>query len=147
MIIADDIEAVARKMELDRPILLGHSMGGMVAQVLLRRSPSAYRGAILCATSPAFGQSEGEFQRRFVAAQLTPLDAGVTMSELAENSFDRVAGPEGAENPYRSPVSTFASTPNSTYRAAVQCLTTFNEKANLSTIGVPVLCLAGELVI
>jgi pimeloyl-ACP methyl ester carboxylesterase len=37
-----------------------------------------------------------------------------------------------------------ASTPASTYRAAVRCLVTFDERANLPNIRVPVLCLAGE---
>jgi pimeloyl-ACP methyl ester carboxylesterase len=34
--------------------------------------------------------------------------------------------------------------PAETYRAAVQCLAGFDERANLGSIRVPVLCLAGE---
>ena len=38
----------------------------------------------------------------------------------------------------------YALTPEATYRAAVQCLVTFDERANLAAIKVPVLCLAAE---
>jgi pimeloyl-ACP methyl ester carboxylesterase len=41
-------------------------------------------------------------------------------------------------------VEVMAAVPASTYRAAVQCLVTFDERANLADIRVPVLCLAGE---
>ena len=34
--------------------------------------------------------------------------------------------------------------PEETYRAAVRCLVTFDERENLSKIAVPVLCLAGD---
>ena len=41
-------------------------------------------------------------------------------------------------------IETMAATPASTYRAAVHCLVGFDERANLPSIRIPVLCLAGE---
>ena len=66
-----------------RPVLVGHSMGGMVAQTALRRRPNAYRAAVLACTSPAFGSRTDEFQKKFVADRLAPLGAGKTMADLA----------------------------------------------------------------
>jgi hypothetical protein len=43
---------------------------------MLRRRPSDYAAAVLSCTSPAFGNPEGDFQKKFVAARLAPLDAG-----------------------------------------------------------------------
>src|SRR5262249_8634575 len=40
---------------------------------------------------------------------------------------------------------TMAGVAECTYRAAVNCLVAFDERANLPRIGTPVLCLAGEL--
>ena len=37
-----------------------------------------------------------------------------------------------------------SAVPAATYRAAVRCLVGFDERANLSKIAVPVLCLAGD---
>jgi len=34
--------------------------------------------------------------------------------------------------------------PAATYRAAVKCLVSFDERANLGAIGIPILCLATE---
>ena len=41
-------------------------------------------------------------------------------------------------------VEEYAKVPEATYRAAVQCLVTFDERANLAAIKIPVLCLAAE---
>jgi pimeloyl-ACP methyl ester carboxylesterase len=41
-------------------------------------------------------------------------------------------------------VEEYAKVPEASYRAAVQCLVTFDERANLSGIKVPALCLAAE---
>src|SRR5260370_36404234 len=79
--LAQDVEAVIA--HLDRPVVVGHSMGGMIAQTMLRRRPQSYRAAVLACTSPAFGNSSGEFQKKFLTDRLGPLDSGRSMPELA----------------------------------------------------------------
>ena len=144
--LAADVEAAITARGLDRPVLLGHSMGGMVVQTLLRRRPDAYAAAILCATSPAFGNPSGEFQQRFVAARMKPLDEGRTMADMAPETFAALAGPRGAETPWRDhAIAVLGETPSRTFRAAVRCLVTFDERASLGAIRVPTLCLAGEV--
>lgn len=57
---ADDAAAVCRVLQLDRPIAVGYSMGGAVAQLLWRRHPRLVAGLVLCSTTPRFsGQSPG----------------------------------------------------------------------------------------
>jgi pimeloyl-ACP methyl ester carboxylesterase len=144
--LAADVEAAIAERGLERVVLLGHSMGGMVAQTLLRRRPDAYAAAILCATSPAFGNPSGEFQQKFVAARLKPLDEGRSMADMAEENFGHLTGPAGAGTPWRRhAVAVLGATPSPTFRAAVRCLVTFDERASLGAIRVPVLCLAGEV--
>ena len=82
-LLAADVEAAIADRGLERPVLLGHSMGGMVAQTLLRRRPEAYAAAVLACTSPAFGNPDGGFQQKFVSDRLGPLEAGKTMADLA----------------------------------------------------------------
>ncbi len=142
--LASDLEATVARLGLDRPVLIGHSMGGMVAQTALRRRPAGYRAAVLCCTSPAFGNQAGEFQKAFVAARLGPLDAGATMASLAASMVEGLMGP-GADPAGRAfAIEVMSAVPPPTYRAAVQCLVAFDERANLPAIRVPVLCLAGE---
>ena len=142
--LAADVEAHIARLILDRPILVGHSMGGMLAQSLLRRGPRAYRAAVLSCTSPAFGDPSGEFQKKFVADRLGPLDAGRTMAELAPAMVGAITGPAADPAGQRLAIETIAATAQRSYRAAVHCLVGFDERANLARIGVPVLCLAGE---
>src|SRR5215217_6069650 len=70
--LAADVEAAIEQRRLDRPILVGHSIGGMVAQTVLRRHPGGYCAAVLSCTSAAFGNPGGDFQKQFVADRLAP---------------------------------------------------------------------------
>ena len=75
---------------MQRPVLVGHSLGGMVAQTALRRRPDGYSAVVLVCTSPAFGNPSGEFQRKFVADRLRPLNLGKDMADLAAASLTRL---------------------------------------------------------
>ncbi len=120
-------------------------MGGMVAQTMLRRRPDAYRAAVLACTSPAFGNADGEFQKKFVADRIGPLDAGKTMADLAPGLVARMVGPAaepaGRAHRHRGDERGAASRPIARPCAASS---RFDERANLASIRVPVLCLAGE---
>jgi 3-oxoadipate enol-lactonase len=141
--LAADIEATIDRLGLACPALVGHSMGGMVAQTALRRQPDRYAAVVLACTSPAFGNASGDFQQKFVADRLAPLDAGKTMADVARG----IAGAMG-QHPDAGgralAIEAIAATAEQTYRAAVHCLVGFDERANLGAIRIPVLCLAGE---
>ena len=140
--LAEDVEVAIAGLE--RPVLVGHSMGGMVVQTMLRRSPDGYRAAVLSCTSPAFGNPSGDFQRKFVAERLAPLDAGRTMAQNAAAAADGMMGPNPDQAGRALFIEQYAAVPEATYRAAVKCLVTFDERANLPNITIPVLCLAAE---
>jgi len=142
--LAEDVETFIAKSRVDRPVLVGHSMGGMIAQTLLRRRPDGYSAAVLACTSPAFGNADGGFQKTFVADRLGPLDAGKTMADLAPSLVDRMMGPQPDQAGRALAIAIMSAVPADTYRAAVRCLVAFDERANLARIGVPALCLAGE---
>jgi 3-oxoadipate enol-lactonase len=142
--LAEDVEATIANSGVQRPVLVGHSMGGMVAQTMLRRRPDAYAAAVLACTSPAFGNADGDFQKKFVAARLGPLDAGQTMADLAPKLVQAMMGPNPNQAGRAHAIDVMARVPTDTYRAAVRCLVTFDERANLGSIRVPVLCLACE---
>jgi 3-oxoadipate enol-lactonase len=142
--LAQDVEQAIARGGLDRPVIIGHSLGGMIAQTMLRRAPHAWRAAVLFATSPAFGNASGEFQKQFLADRLGPLDAGKTLPEMAPAIVQHLIGRDCHPDGLALAVSCMAGVPESTYRAAVRCLTAFDERANLPHIRVPVLCLAGE---
>jgi 3-oxoadipate enol-lactonase len=142
--LAQDIEGTIAARNLDRPLLVGHSLGGMIAQTMLRRRPDAYGAAVLAGTSPAFGSPSGDFQKQFVAQRLAPLEAGKSMRDLANGLVDGLMGDAPDAEGRALAIEVMGSVPASTYRAAVRCLVNFDERANLMNMRLPVLCLAGE---
>ena len=142
--LAADVETAIDQLGLTRPVLVGHSMGGMVVQTALRRRPHGYAAAVLACTSPAFGSADGAFQTKFVADRIGPLDAGQTMADLAPGMVDSMIGPAADPAGRAHGVAVMSAVPADTYRAAVRCLVGFDERTNLAHIAVPVLCLAGE---
>ena len=142
--LAADVEAAIAERRLQRPVLVGHSLGGMVAQTMLRRRPHGYAAAVLCCTSPAFGNPGGDFQKKFVADRLAPLESGKRMADLAADIIGDIVGPAPDTTGLALAVDCMGAVSGETYRAAVQCLTGFDERANLASIRIPVLCLAGE---
>src|SRR3954471_9113625 len=91
--LAEDVELALRQSGLEQPVLVGHSMGGMVVQTMRRRRPDGYRAAVLSCTSPAFGNPSGDFQQKYVADRLAPLDEEYTMATLAPEAADDIIGP------------------------------------------------------
>ena len=51
------LESLIDHIGARRNVLLGHSMGGMVAQEAVALYPAKVHGLLLCATSPAFGRA------------------------------------------------------------------------------------------
>ena len=142
--LAADVEAAIASCGLEQPMLVGHSLGGMIAQTMLRRRPDAYRAAVLCCTSPAFGNPSGDFQRKFVAYRLGPIAAGQTVADLAASIVDEIIGPNPDAAARAYAIEIMSATPDDTYAAAIRCIVHFDERANLANIRVPVLCVAGE---
>lgn len=51
-VLADDAQRLVESLDLDHYILVGHSMGGKVAQLLASRHPAGLAGLVLVAPSP-----------------------------------------------------------------------------------------------
>src|SRR5262249_54145097 len=75
-----------------RPVLVGHSIGGMIVQQWLTKHPRVADAVVLAQTSPAFGKAEGDWQKQFVEARLGPLDRGETMRSLAPSLVKELVG-------------------------------------------------------
>lgn len=131
-------------LKCDSVILLGHSMGGMVAQEVVARRPDLVNRLILCGTSPSFGKPDGDWQREFIAQRTAPLDAGQSMADLAEVLVPQMVGPASLPEGVRLATHCMSQVPGSTYRRALEALVTFDRRANLPLIHVPTLLVAGE---
>jgi 3-oxoadipate enol-lactonase len=138
--LAADLDALG----IQRAVVLGHSIGGMLAQELAATAPQRVGALILSATTSVFGSRDGSFQREFVAARLGPLDAGQTMAEMAALAAPRLVGPGASADAAPALARLMAEIPAATFRSVIACLVTFDRRADLAGIRVPTLLIAGE---
>lgn len=140
-------DALARFLELpglDRPVLVGHSLGGMVVQSYLADGHPPPRGAVLAQTSPAFGGRDPAWARDFVAARLEPLERGETMRAMAPAMVEGMIG-EGADpDGVALALDAIAETPESAYRDSTLAMIGFDRREALERIAVPTLVVSGS---
>ena len=127
-----------------RNVLVGHSMGGMIAQELIAYAPAKVHALVLCATSAAFGQPDGPWQQRFLQGRLAALDAGLGMAGVAARLVPAMLAPDARPQALDAALSVMSGVPEATYRAALAAITRFDRRAQLARIAVPALCIAGE---
>jgi len=119
-------------------VLVGHSMGGLIAQETYARHPKLIKALALCFTSPAFADGSSDFTKQFIAARIGPLDEGKTMAQIAAKLIPTM----GSNSKLAEQI--MAGVPPDTYRKAVKLLTTFDRRKELASIKVPTLVVAGS---
>jgi len=141
---ARSVAATLRELGFDETVLVGHSMGGMVAQELAVCDPRVVRGLMLACTSPAFGPPGGGWQQAFLRDRLSLLEDGRGMSGLAAKLVPGMVAPGADERVIARASAVMAAVPEATYRAGLAAIVAFDRRAALADIRVPTLCLAGE---
>lgn len=124
-------------------VLVGHSMGGFIAQEAYARFPARIKGLALCFTSAAFGGGT-QFADEFIAARIAPLDQGKTLAEVAASVMPTMRGSKSDPDGLALAQTIMSGIPPQTYRKAVQLLTTFDRRNGLPDIKVPTLLVAGS---
>lgn len=142
---AQSLAALLRSQGGGRNVVLGHSMGGMIAQRAWAYAPELIHGYVLSATSAAFGKQDGDWQREFVRQRVAPLDAGRSIPEYAPEMLNKMMGPRADGPEVRLLIDTVSLMREETFRAAVAAIVTYEGRALLPTMHVPALCVAGEL--
>jgi pimeloyl-ACP methyl ester carboxylesterase len=140
-------DALARLLDaqgLTRAVLVGHSLGGMVALQMWARHPERVAALVLVASSPAFGHGSGDFQQAFVAQRLAPLQAGRSMAEVAAGLIPTMVAPGYSGPGLAQALACMGSITPTAYQAALGALVQFEQRAALPGISVPTLCIAGE---
>ena len=66
--LADALADFLQQIAAVKPVLVGHSIGGMIVQQWLVKNPRGASAVVLAQTSPAFGKADGDWQKSFVEA-------------------------------------------------------------------------------
>jgi 3-oxoadipate enol-lactonase len=127
-----------------KPVIVGHSIGGMIVQQLLAIEPRVAGAVVLAQTSPAFGKPEGEWQKQFIEARLGPLDRGATMASLAPSLVKELVGDDPDPHGIALARECMASVPENSYRAMMMSMMGFDLRRALKEISVPTLLLSGS---
>jgi 3-oxoadipate enol-lactonase len=127
-----------------KPVLVGHSIGGMIVQQWLVNNPRGAGAIVLAQTSPAFGKAEGDWQKSFIEARLGPLDRGESMASLAPNLVKELVGNDPDLEGMKTARDCMASVPEASYRTSMLALLGFDQRQALKDIKLPTLVLSGS---
>nr|WP_295876507.1 alpha/beta hydrolase [uncultured Chitinophaga sp.] len=136
---ADDIAGLINALALPSPVLIGHSMGGMVAAVVASRKPSLLRGLVLA--DPTFLSPE-------VQREVRDSDVADQHRKALHMSLDELMAAARARHPHRSSetIGLFARARLQTSMAAFDVLTPPNPDYQLLTgeFAIPSLLVFGD---
>ena len=142
--LASALQDFLQQVGATKPIIVGHSIGGMIVQQLLAKSPRIARAIVLAQTSPAFGKPDGDWQKAFIDARLGPLDRGETLASLAPSLVKELVGDDPDVSGVDLARDCMAAVPEATYRATMLALMGFDLRRALKSIAVPTLVLSGS---
>ena len=142
--LAARVAALIDVLRPQRCVLVGHSMGGMVALEMMDLAAERVQALVLSGTSSAFGKPDGAWQAEFLAQRLGPLDAGAGMASLAPGLALGMASPTAPHDAVARAAVLMSAVPQATYRSALHAIVGFNRRKLLGELRLPVLCLAGE---
>jgi 3-oxoadipate enol-lactonase len=142
--LADALRDFLQQVGSTKPILVGHSIGGMIVQQLLAKHPHIASAIVLAQTSPAFGKPDGDWQKAFIEARLGPLDRGETLAAMAPSLVRELVGDDPDIGGMELARDCMACVPEATYRATMLSMLGFDQRNALKDIVVPTLLLSGS---
>jgi 3-oxoadipate enol-lactonase len=142
--LADALQDFLDQVGATKPVIVGHSIGGMIVQQWLVKHPGTAAAVVLAQTSPAFGKADGDWQKSFIEARLGPLDRGETMRSLAPLLVKDLVGDDPDAGAMELARDCMAAVPESSYRASMLALLGFDQRSALREIQVPTLVLSGS---
>ena len=133
---------LVRAVGTSRNVVLGHSMGALIAPLATVHEP-AINGLILSGASAGFASRTPEDQKRYLAERLGPIEAGQSVAEYVQPLLASMMG-AGASGPLVDKViEVILSMPTPTFAASIRAISRYDSRPALANIAVPTLLLAG----
>ncbi len=143
--LAESFNSLVAHTRTRRTVVLGHSMGGMVAQKAYDLAPQSMDALILSATAHTFNHSGPQWQADFLKTRVAPLTSGRSIREYAPEMLKTMMGP-GASGPIIDHILYNVQLMDGEgFQAAVRALTRYLEEDVIARVKIPCLCIAGEL--
>ena len=130
--------------EGNKNLLLGHSMGGLIAPKVCTLAPDRVAALVISATVESLGHTTPEYQEDFLAERIAPLDAGLKLRDAAPALIAKMMGPESSGDAVELVKRVTADTRDDTFRAAIKAIVEYDGRSTLASLRLPTLCIAGE---
>ena len=142
--LSNSLSELISGLDLGAVHLVGQSIGGMVALDFTIRMPEQVKSLSLIGTTPSFGGRDERFKDEFLNARLAPLEAGASMAEIAAKAAPNLVGPNADQSVIDAISAPLANVPERIWRDILECLVTFNRRADLGQITQPCCLIAGS---
>lgn len=130
---------------LDAVVVVGHSLGGMVAQELALLSPGRVRGLVLCNTIP--GATEGAREFNPVLAHVAETEGAAAVADALLPAMLGPAPLEGTDRARARFLADVRASDPASLAAAFRSVVTFDARDRLPSLraaGLPALVIAGQ---
>lgn len=125
--------------------IVGHSIGGMVAQAFYQRYPSRVKSLVLSASSAAFGSRDEAWAASFLRQRTEALAPYASFAEALPALLGGLMGADTPPAMRALAILSGSGIEQSRYLEAMRLLVTFDQRDAFADIAVPMLLLAGEL--
>jgi len=129
---------------IKKPILIGHSLGGMIVQEIITKHVNFAKAAVLVATSAKFGGKDLSWQNSFINSRLQPLENGQSMKDISITAITNIIGSNKNQEVISFAGKIMGTIKKNTYKSAILSLVDFDLRHKLSNITIPTLLIAGE---
>lgn len=146
--LADAAAGLIDGLELPPVAVVGHSLGGFVAQELALRHPERVDRLVLVSTAPAFGGEDGPgglAAAEFLAARMEPVNEGRRMQYIARQVVPAMVAPDCPLTVQEAAMKLMAALTPASYRAALEAVIRFDARDRLGGLARPTLCVTGRL--
>lgn len=141
--LADTAATLIERVGTRTNIVVGHSMGGIVAPGVAVRLPGKVQGLVVSATVGSFNRKSEEDRVNFLEERIKPLREGKSFRETAMPVILSMFAP-GSQGPMVDLVREVAASTNAdTFCAAIEAITKYDGLDTLRQVAIPTLLLAG----
>lgn len=142
---AEACAALVRAVGTQTNVLLGHSMGGIVAPLAAVKLGDKVQGLVVSATVGSFSSKSKEDQRLFLEERIAPLSQGKTLSAAAEPLLRSMLAPTSASKQVDLVLEVAMQTRTDTFVAAINAIVDYEGMPTLKRVAIPTLAIAGGL--